>query len=148
MTEPGFFSPREKEIIALLVEGKSNKQIAQELGIAQRTVEFHLSKIYAKLGVTSRTEAALKLAETYLRESTGGELRESTVAGMDESDDNVNISISTQRSPMNKSFIVGLVILIATAVFCLLSIYLMARDRAPTQEAFPTPASTQTATFH
>jgi DNA-binding CsgD family transcriptional regulator len=148
MAKSDVFSAREKEVIALLVEGKSNKQIAQELGIVQRTVEFHLSNIYAELGVTSRTEAALKLSETYLRESTGGELRESTVAGMDESVDNVNTSISTRRSPMNKSFIVGLLILIATAVFCLLSIYLMVKDRAPTQEAFPTPASTQTATFY
>jgi DNA-binding CsgD family transcriptional regulator len=148
MLKPEFFSAREKEVIALLVRGKSNKQIAQELGIAQRTVEFHLSKVYAKLGVTSRTEAALKLAETHLRESTGGELRESTVAGMDESVDNVNASISAQRSPMNKSFIVGLLILIATAIFCLVSLYLMVKDRAPTQEAFPAPTSTLTATFY
>lgn len=146
MSKPEFFSAREKEVIALLVEGKSNKQIALELGIAQRTVEFHLSKIYAKLGVTSRTEAALKLAETYLRESAGGELRESTVDGMGESDDNGNASISTRRIPMRKSFLIGLGILIATAAFCLVSIYLMVKDRAPAQEPLPSPTSTLTVT--
>ena len=97
MTKSDLFSAREKEVVALLVESKSNKQIALELGIAQRTVEFHLSNIYTKLNVTSRTEAALKLAEIYMRESTGSELRESTVAGMDEADDNGNASISTRK---------------------------------------------------
>ena len=147
MPKSVLFSAREKEVIAPLLEGKSNKQIALELGIAQRTVEFHLSNIYTKLGVSSRTEAALKLAETYLRESTGTELRESTVAGMDEFDDNVNTSVSTQRSPLNKSFLIGLGLLIATTVFCLVSIYLMAKNRAPAQEAFPNATSMPTVTF-
>ncbi|MEO5887268.1 MAG: helix-turn-helix transcriptional regulator [Anaerolineales bacterium] len=147
MTEPELFSAREKEVIALLLQGKSNKQIALELGIAQRTVEFHLSNIYAKLGVTSRTEAALKLNDIYLRESTGGELRKSTVAGLGESDDNVNPSISSQRIPMKKSFLIGLGLLIATTAFCLVSIYIMAKDRAPAQETFPSLTSTTAATF-
>ena len=64
-------SEREKDVADLLVQGKSNKQIALELGIANRTVEFHLSNIYAKLEVASRTEAVLKLTEGHLRESTG-----------------------------------------------------------------------------
>jgi len=147
MTKSDLFSAREKEVIALLLLGKSNKQIALELGTAQRTVEFHLSNIYTKLGATSRTEAALKLSNTDLRESTGGELRESTVAGMDAFDDNVNTSTSTQRSPMKKSFLIGLGLLIATTVFCLVSIYIMAKNRAPAQEAFPNATSTPAATF-
>ena len=48
------FSEREKEVISLLLQGKSNKQMALELGIAQRTVEFHLGKIYTCLLYTSR----------------------------------------------------------------------------------------------
>ena len=64
-------SEREKDVADLLVQGKSNKQIALELGIANRTVEFHLSNIYTKLEVASRTEAVLKLTEGHLRESTG-----------------------------------------------------------------------------
>jgi DNA-binding CsgD family transcriptional regulator len=77
------FSPREKDVFQLLAQGKSNKQIALALGISVRTVEFHLSHIYARLGVASRTEAVLKWSEPDLRESTalsvGAELRESAV---------------------------------------------------------------------
>jgi len=54
------FSKREKDVIKLLTQGKSNKQIAFELGISNRTVEFHLSNIYTKLGVNSRSEAILQ----------------------------------------------------------------------------------------
>lgn len=64
-------SEREKEVARVLLQGKSNKQIALELGISTRTVEFHLRNIYTKLGVESRTEAVLKLAEGHLRETTG-----------------------------------------------------------------------------
>ncbi|MBE3040245.1 MAG: response regulator transcription factor, partial [Chloroflexi bacterium] len=91
MTEEAF-STREKDVIELLLQGKSNKQIALALHVANRTVEFHLSNIYAKLGVTSRTEAVLKLSETGLRESTGeagsGNMRESTVEKNDKAADN------------------------------------------------------------
>ncbi len=53
------FSEREKDVIELLLQGKSNKQIALDLGISTRTVEFHLGNIFNKLGVGSRTEAVL-----------------------------------------------------------------------------------------
>jgi NarL family two-component system response regulator LiaR len=48
---------REKEILALMVEGLSNNRIAERLTINQSTVKFHVSNILGKLGVTSRTEA-------------------------------------------------------------------------------------------
>ncbi len=67
-------SDREKEVAEQLMEGKSNKQIALALDIAERTVEFHLKNIYAKLGVDSRVEAILKL-----REAAGGNPGPSTV---------------------------------------------------------------------
>ena len=58
------FSQRELQVAHLLVEGKGNKQIALALHIAERTVEFHLKHIYAKLKVDSRVAAILKLRET------------------------------------------------------------------------------------
>jgi DNA-binding CsgD family transcriptional regulator len=57
-------SNREQEVAALLLQGKSNKQIAAALHITQNTVEFHLKNIYAKLQVSSRTELMLKLGNS------------------------------------------------------------------------------------
>jgi DNA-binding NarL/FixJ family response regulator len=50
-------SKREVTILQALQSGSSNKQIAQELFLAEQTVKFHLTNIYRKLGVSSRTEA-------------------------------------------------------------------------------------------
>jgi DNA-binding NarL/FixJ family response regulator len=48
---------RERQVLQLTAEGLANKQIAAALDISENTVKFHLSSLYAKLGVTSRTEA-------------------------------------------------------------------------------------------
>ena len=48
---------REREVLQLVAEGLANKQIALALEISEHTVKFHLSSLYSKLGVTSRTEA-------------------------------------------------------------------------------------------
>jgi len=48
---------RELDVLQLIARGLSNKQIAVTLAISEHTVKFHLSSLYAKLGVTSRTEA-------------------------------------------------------------------------------------------
>src|ERR1035437_3644712 len=53
-------SPREREILELLAEGFSNKEIAQRVGVSDGTVRWHLRHVYDKLHVRSRTEAALK----------------------------------------------------------------------------------------
>jgi len=50
-------SKREVTILQALQSGRSNKQIAAELFLAEQTVKFHLTNIYRKLGVSSRTEA-------------------------------------------------------------------------------------------
>jgi NarL family two-component system response regulator YdfI len=54
---PEGLSRREVEILGLLVEGAANKQIAARLAIAERTVKAHVTSIFNKLGVDSRTEA-------------------------------------------------------------------------------------------
>ena len=58
------FSRREAEVVALLLKGSSNKQIAAALHISERTVEFHLENIYAKTCVNSRVELILKLGKS------------------------------------------------------------------------------------
>lgn len=53
---------RETEVLRLLGEGYANKAIAHELGISERTTRTHVSRILAKLELTSRTQAALWIA--------------------------------------------------------------------------------------
>ena len=53
-------TPREQEVLGLLVRGKGNKEIAAALGVTERTVKFHVSAIFAKLGVANRTEAVTR----------------------------------------------------------------------------------------
>jgi DNA-binding NarL/FixJ family response regulator len=55
LVEP--LTAREMEVIQLMAQGLANKQIALKLGISEHTVKFHLSSLYAKLGISSRTEA-------------------------------------------------------------------------------------------
>lgn len=55
MVEP--LTPREQQVLSLLVEGRTNMQIGQELGITESTVKSHVSTIIAKMAVASRTEA-------------------------------------------------------------------------------------------
>ena len=50
-------TPRELTTLRLMADGKSNKEIANDLGISERTVKTHLGHLFEKLGVTSRTEA-------------------------------------------------------------------------------------------
>jgi len=48
---------RETEVLQLAAQGLANKQIANQLGISEHTIKFHLSTIYTKLGASNRTEA-------------------------------------------------------------------------------------------
>ena len=52
-------SPRELEVVQLVVNGLSNKQIADRLGLTEATVKTHLTHIFEKLGVEDRTQAAM-----------------------------------------------------------------------------------------
>ena len=57
-SRPGIdLTEREQEVILMLAEGWTNQRMAHELSVSERTVRFHLSNIYDKLGVSSRAEA-------------------------------------------------------------------------------------------
>jgi DNA-binding NarL/FixJ family response regulator len=56
--EIGPLSRREREVVALVASGMTNKEIGQRLFIAERTAEGHVERIRYKLGVRSRTEVA------------------------------------------------------------------------------------------
>jgi DNA-binding NarL/FixJ family response regulator len=53
------FSPREREVLELLVEGLPNKLIARRLEITEKTVKAHMTRVFREIGVTDRTQAAL-----------------------------------------------------------------------------------------
>jgi DNA-binding NarL/FixJ family response regulator len=57
-TAASALTSRETEVLRLLAEGRTNRQLARELYISEKTVSVHVSNILAKLGVRSRTEAA------------------------------------------------------------------------------------------
>ncbi len=65
--QPGSdMTDREREILALMVEGKSNGEIAERLFVSQSTIKFHVSNILSKLGVATRTEAVALAVKHHL----------------------------------------------------------------------------------
>jgi DNA-binding NarL/FixJ family response regulator len=59
---------RELEVLAELARGRSNREIARKLGLAEKTVKTHVSAILGKLGVQDRTQAALHAVRAGLSE--------------------------------------------------------------------------------
>lgn len=101
-------SPREIEVVDHVLQGKSNKQIAFQLGITERTVEFHLKNVYTKLGIGSRMELAVKLWKS-ADDEVKASLRESTVAESVEISENGNqpmwaASVKRMLSVLKKEF--------------------------------------------
>jgi two-component system nitrate/nitrite response regulator NarL len=63
---PALLSPREQEVLELLSEGLSNRDVASRLGISHHTAKFHVNAILEKLGATTRTEAVVLAARSGL----------------------------------------------------------------------------------
>lgn len=59
-------TPRERAVLEQLARGLGNKQIAAALRISERTVKFHVSSVFTKLGATNRTEAVTRAAQAGL----------------------------------------------------------------------------------
>ncbi len=64
-------SERETEVLRLVTAGRLNKQIARELGISEKTVKAHLSRVFERLGVSDRTQAALWAEREGIFDGTG-----------------------------------------------------------------------------
>jgi DNA-binding NarL/FixJ family response regulator len=59
-------TPREVEVLRLLSQGQTNPQIAQNLRVSRGTVKIHVQHIISKLGVSDRTQAAVRAIEAGL----------------------------------------------------------------------------------
>lgn len=65
-SESPSLTPRERDVLAHVARGLGNKQIAAQLGISERTVKFHVSAVFAKLGAANRTDAVTRAAQAGL----------------------------------------------------------------------------------
>ncbi len=65
-TQPSMLTRREKDVLKLIAKGQSNKMIARSLDIAEGTVKVHVKRLLNKLGMRSRTEAAVWVVENDL----------------------------------------------------------------------------------
>ena len=70
---PGRLSPREREVLQLLTKGQTNREIARKLTVSVSTVKIHVEHILAKLGVSDRTQAAVRATEMGLLRTTSME---------------------------------------------------------------------------
>ena len=66
-------TPSERRVAQMAAEGSTNRRIAQDLFVTTKTVEVHLSSVYRKLDIASRTQLAAALAGTPVGENQGGE---------------------------------------------------------------------------
>ena len=70
---PWRLSPREREVLELLTKGQTNREIARKLTVSVSTVKIHVEHILAKLGVSDRTQAAVRAIEMGLVSTTSME---------------------------------------------------------------------------
>ena len=71
MSDLSDLTPREIEILQLILAGRTNKAIATEFRIAEKTVEFHLRKMYTKIGVRTRLMAGVWALERGIESKIG-----------------------------------------------------------------------------
>ena len=62
VSEKGALSTRERETLSLMMQGLSNKQIADRMGVSDHTAKFHVANACRKMGTTSRVRAAVVFA--------------------------------------------------------------------------------------
>ncbi|HXW80902.1 MAG TPA: LuxR C-terminal-related transcriptional regulator, partial [Acidimicrobiales bacterium] len=58
---PGLLTPTEEAVVRVATSGHSNAEIADRLAVSVKTVEYHLTHVYAKLGISSRRELAARM---------------------------------------------------------------------------------------
>ncbi|MDP1547605.1 MAG: kelch repeat-containing protein [Anaerolineales bacterium] len=126
---------REREILRLIASGTSNKDIASQLFISVNTVKVHLRNIFAKIGVTSRTEAALYAIREGLTQSSD---LLALVPATQESPAIIPAPVETKNKP-NSFWIAALITVLLAGV-----VALMVRTTRAPSIAVASPASAAT----
>jgi DNA-binding CsgD family transcriptional regulator/N-acetylneuraminic acid mutarotase len=132
MTETNDLSDRELEILQLVATGASNKEIAQQLYISTNTVKVHLRNIFTKIGVNSRTEAAM-LAVQHGYVDAPQQLSVDSVSDVDSEEE---ISIAEQKSRIRPLVLWSVLVVVILLGFA--GILIVSFNQTP-QVASPNP---------
>lgn len=118
------FTIRQQEVIDLLMQGKSNQQIALALNITERTVEDHLNHIYTMLAVSSRTEAIIQLGK-----STVGKISSPAVVSTVDENKEQQYSGDRQAYITQKNKIIYKIVLGLLAIGILILVILVSKPK-------------------
>lgn len=133
-------SARETEILALIAEGKSNKEIASELFISINTVKVHVSNVFQKINVASRTEATLYAIEKRIVDTPGNSGSEAAATDT-QTEAPQGIEPTSKHRPVVFLWIMLGLILVFGAILLgqALGLYtIIARNQAPNPSAIST----------
>ena len=124
-------SERELEILRLVAQGKSNKEIASELFISVNTVKVHLAKIFQRIGVASRTEATFKAIEHGLIINPGKAL--GSTEAQTNLDENKPVRITQQKGVQQISIRYLYLILLVIILLLAISVLTLLQRNQPAQ---------------